>query len=177
MTRTMTSLRYESPAGTLTLVGDGARLTRILFPDQSAPQPAGDPSHLEAAATQLDEYFAAVRSLFDLPLELGGTAFQRRVWAALAGIPYGTTTTYGAIAREMAVGGEPPFEPRAVGSAVGATPIPIIVPCHRVIGASGSLTGYRGGLELKRKLLDFEGSGGDPAAFESGWQSGQLSLA
>ena len=123
MTETMASLPCKSPAGTLTLVGDGERLTQNLFPDQSPPHEKGDPSHLDAAAIQLDEYFAGGRTLFDLPLELRGTAFQRRVWA------------------------------------------------------SGSLTGYRGGLGLKRKLLDFESSGGDPAAFELGWQSGQLSLA
>jgi len=177
MSTTMTSLPYESPVGTLTLVGNGERLTRILFPDQPPPRPVGDASHLEAAARQLGEYFAGERTVFDLALELSGTPFHRRVWHCLLEIPYGTTTTYGALARSLPAGAEAAFEPRAIGSGVGATPIPIVVPCHRVVGANGSLTGYRGGLALKRKLLDFESSGGDRAAFEPGWQSGQLSLA
>ena len=177
MTTQMTSLAYESPVGTLALVGDGERLTRILFPDQQAPDSTGDPGHLAVAAEQLDEYFAGERVEFDLPLRLTGTHFHRRVWEGLLGIPYGTTTTYGSLAKNLPDSGEQPFEPRAIGSGVGATPIPIVVPCHRVIGADGSLTGYRGGLDLKRKLLNFEASGGDAAAFDSGWQSGQLSLA
>lgn len=170
---TMTSLPYESPAGTLTLIGDGTHLARILFENQRVPAESGDPSHLQPVADQLDEYFSGERTAFDLRLKLRGTPFQQRVWAVLARIPYGETTTYGTIARSLTTDDAEPIEPRAVGSAVGATPVPIIVPCHRVIGADGSLTGYRGGLDFKRKLLGFEGSGGSPSP---DWGR-QLSLA
>ncbi|MDQ3759322.1 MAG: methylated-DNA--[protein]-cysteine S-methyltransferase [Actinomycetota bacterium] len=172
----MASLPYASPAGTLTLIGYGTHLSRILFADQRPPPVSGDPAHLNPVAAQLDEYFSGERTAFDLQLKLRGTPFQQRVWAALAGIPFGETTTYGTIASSLTTDDADPVEPRAVGSAVGATPIPIVVPCHRVIGADGSLTGYRGGLELKRNLLAFEGSGGNPASLSPDWGR-QLSLA
>ncbi len=103
-------------------------------------------------------------------LDYAGTPFQRSVWDALRGIPYGTTTTYGALGRLLGA------QPRAVGAAVGATPIPIIIPCHRVIGTDGSLTGYGGGLPRKRALLDFEAAAGDRSAFDAAWRQRQLAL-
>lgn len=113
------------------------------------------------AVEQLAEYFAGERTEFDLPLEMEGTAFQRTVWSALREIPYGETCSYGEIARN--IGSPAAF--RAVGLANGHNPISIIVPCHRVIGANGSLTGYGGGLERKRLLLDLEKSRMAPALF------------
>jgi methylated-DNA-[protein]-cysteine S-methyltransferase len=136
-----------------------------------------DPNRLAGAVAQLEQYFRGERTRFELPLEPHGTKFQRRVWRALQDIPYGTTTTYGALARQLA----PEFttgtsQPRAVGAAVGATPIPIVIPCHRVIGSDGSLTGYGGGLRRKRALLDFEATGGDRDAFVAAWRQRQLAL-
>jgi len=115
---------------------------------------AGDNPILQLARRQLDEYFACTRTSFDLPLDAEGTAFERRVWDLLRAIPYGTTTSYGELARRL---GEPK-DARAVGAANGKNPIPIIVPCHRVIGANGDLTGFGGGLERKRWLLEHEGA-------------------
>ena len=144
---------FESPIGELTLTGgpDGS-LRHVYFPGTAPPLDRADhdPDALTAATEQLEQYFRGERTAFELELELAGTDFQRSVWQALRGIPYGTTTTYGTLARELEA------QPRAVGAAVGATPIPIIVPCHRVIGSDGSLTGYGGGLPRKRALLDLE---------------------
>ena len=112
---------------------------------------------MRAAATQLDEYFAGTRRAFDLPLDLRGTLFQNRTWSALAELPYGTTVSYGEQARRLGV----PRAARAVGAANGSNPLPIVLPCHRVIGANGALTGYGGGLDVKRWLLAHEaGAGG-----------------
>jgi methylated-DNA-[protein]-cysteine S-methyltransferase len=116
------------------------------------------------AAGQLEAYFAGERRAFDLPLELAGTPFQRSVWAELRQVPYGATVTYTELAGRV---GRPDVV-RAVGAAVGRTPVPIVVPCHRVLGADGGLTGYRGGLHRKRALLDLErrgleGLGPEPA--------------
>lgn len=104
------------------------------------------------SATQLEEYFAGTRRVFELPLDLRGTPFQIRTWSALAEIPYGTTVSYGEQARRLDV----PRAARAVGAANGSNPLPIVLPCHRVIGADGSLTGYGGGLDMKRWLLAHE---------------------
>jgi methylated-DNA-[protein]-cysteine S-methyltransferase len=104
------------------------------------------------ARTQLTEYFAGRRTVFDLPLEMAGSPFQRRAWRALQDIPYGETISYGEQARRI----DRPADPRAVGQANGRNPIAVIVPCHRVIGADGSLTGYGGGVERKRLLLELE---------------------
>jgi methylated-DNA-[protein]-cysteine S-methyltransferase len=144
---------FESPLGELTLVAGPDGLLRGLYFPGTAPALSAaehDPEPLAAATEQLEQYFRGERTTFDLDLELAGTAFQRSVWDALRTIDYGTTTTYGAVARALEA------QPRAVGAAVGATPIPIIVPCHRVIGSDGSLTGYGGGLPRKRALLDLE---------------------
>jgi methylated-DNA-[protein]-cysteine S-methyltransferase len=149
----MTFTIFESPIGPLTLVGGPDGSIRGLYFPGTAPGLAAadrDPSSLAAATEQLEEYFGGERTTFELELDLTGTPFQRSVWDALRTIPYGTTTTYGTLARALDA------QPRAVGAAVGATPIPIIVPCHRVIGSDGSLTGYGGGLPRKRALLDLE---------------------
>jgi methylated-DNA-[protein]-cysteine S-methyltransferase len=144
----------ESPIGTLTVVvnGDGA-LTHVLFEGQSAPAGAvPDAARCAAAAAQLREYFRGERTDFDLPLAPAGSEFQRRVWDALVGVGYGAVTDYGSLGARIGR----PGAARAVGRANATNPIPIVIPCHRVIGANGSLTGYAGGLEAKRLLLDLE---------------------
>jgi methylated-DNA-[protein]-cysteine S-methyltransferase len=172
----MTVITYDSPIGALTLIGDEHALRELRFPGRGGALP-GDavdrplPAPLRAAAEQLDAYFAGGLEQFELELALEGTPFQRRVWDALRQLPYGATTTYGTLARELGAS-----EPRAIGGAVGRTPVPIIVPCHRVIGADGSLTGYGGGLDRKRALLAFEASGGDVAALNATWSQRQLAL-
>ncbi len=144
---------FDSPIGELTLTAGPAGLRRLYFPGTAPALDATDhdADALACATEQLEQYFAGSRTTFDLALDLSGTPFQLSVWQALRGIPYGTTTTYGTLARQLDA------QPRAVGAAVGATPVPIIVPCHRVLGADGSLTGYGGGLPRKRALLDLEG--------------------
>lgn len=153
----------DSPIGPLTLVASDAGLRAILWPDEASgrvplPEAVADrPDHpvLIAAATQLEAWFAGERDDFDLPLDPVGTDFQRRVWDALTRIDFGSTSTYGAVAEEVA--GDR-GRARAVGAAIGRNPISIVVPCHRVVGADGSLTGFAGGLEVKRRLLDHESS-------------------
>lgn len=149
--------QMKSPVGPLLLAGDGSSLKLIHF--QSGPHArspdrewTADPRPFAAVIAQLEEYFAGVRRSFDLPLAPDGTTFQRTVWQALTRIQYGETVSYGEIARQI---GNPQAS-RAVGLANGANPLPIIVPCHRVIGANGSLTGFGGGLEIKRRLLALE---------------------
>ncbi|MEU8639783.1 methylated-DNA--[protein]-cysteine S-methyltransferase [Amycolatopsis sp. NPDC048633] len=149
----------DSPCGPLTLVARGEALCGLYMvrqrhrPDEltfGEPDP-GAPIFARAEA-ELKEYFAGQRHRFELPLTLVGTPFQQRVWTALQEIPYGATTSYGELADRL---GQPTAS-RAVGLANGKNPIGIIVPCHRVVGSTGSLTGYGGGLERKRYLLDFE---------------------
>ena len=146
----------ESPLGPLTLVGDHAGLHAVYFQGRSGAldEDARDASPFADAAAQLGEYFAGERQAFELPLVLEGTAFQQRVWEALRTIGYGDTRSYGDVA--ATIGRMDRI--RALGAAVGRTPVPIIVPCHRVIGADGSLTGYGGGLDRKRWLLQHEGA-------------------
>lgn len=152
----------DTPIGTLTLVASPAGLTNILFATQTPEDvdltgdiatDESDPT-LTAAALQLDEYFAGDRTDFDLPLDLAGTEFQQQAWLALADVPYGSTTSYGAQAESIGRRGAA----RAVGSANGQNPVPIVLPCHRVVGADGSLTGFGGGLDVKQRLLDLEHS-------------------
>jgi methylated-DNA-[protein]-cysteine S-methyltransferase len=156
---------YESPLGPLTLIGGPAGLRELRFPGKGGPldEAARDPDAVAVAVTQLDEYFAGRRRRFDLALDLVGTQFQLAVWHALLDIPYGMTVSYGEVARALGR----PDRVRAVGAANGRNPIAIVVPCHRVIGADGSLTGYGGGLHRKRALLDLEaaGGGGRPSLF------------
>ncbi|MBV9089634.1 MAG: methylated-DNA--[protein]-cysteine S-methyltransferase [Mycobacteriaceae bacterium] len=148
----------DSPVGPLTLAGHGDTLTNLRMVDQAhEPSRLGwepDDAAFPDAVEQLTAYFAGERTTFELELELAGTQFQRRVWAALQTIPYGETRSYRDIAEQVGA----PTAFRAVGLANGRNPIGIIVPCHRVIGAGGSLTGYGGGLDRKRLLLGLEKS-------------------
>ncbi len=152
-------LHLDSPIGILTLAADDDGLRRIDFPPPRPP-PAGADWHegsnavLEQACAQLREYFAGARRVFDLPLSPHGTPFQREVWTALAAIPYGDTWSY----RDLAARVGRPEAMRAVGAANGRNPLPIVLPCHRVIGADGSLTGFGGGLPTKAFLLRLEGA-------------------
>jgi methylated-DNA-[protein]-cysteine S-methyltransferase len=150
---------FDSPIGRLLLTADGTELTG-LYMEISRKSPAtegwvedGTVAPLSETVRQLAEYFAGARREFDLPLRLQGTAFQQRVWRELTEIPYGETWSYG----QLAVRINKPSASRAVGLANGRNPISILVPCHRVIGADGSLTGYGGGLERKQWLLAHEG--------------------
>jgi len=146
---------HDSPCGPLTLKSNGAALTHCEFEAGryvSAPAPAGADEILDQARRELDAYFAGKLRKFSVPVAPQGTVFQRRVWAALQAIPYGATRSYGQQA--AAIGA--PKASRAVGLANGRNPIAIIIPCHRVIGANGGLTGYGGGMERKRLLLDLE---------------------
>ena len=148
-----------SPIGRLLLTGDDQGLTLIRLPGDSyarepAPDWRADAGPFDAALDQLDAYFAGARTDFDLALAPRGTPFQHAVWDALRTIPYGETRSYGEIAG--AIGR--PTASRAVGAANGRNPLPIVVPCHRVIGSTGKLTGFGGGLETKAALLEFERS-------------------
>ena len=146
-----------SPIGRLELVEEGGALVAIHFDapaDGSQRHERGGSAVLTRAHQQLSEYYAGSRHGFDLPLRPAGTEFQRRVWDVLATVPWGTTTTYGAIAARL---GLPPGASRAVGAANGANPLPVVLPCHRVIGSDGTLTGYAGGLDRKALLLRLEG--------------------
>jgi methylated-DNA-[protein]-cysteine S-methyltransferase len=143
----------DSPIDPLLLVGDETGLRELqMAPHSPPPGAVEDAGRLAAAAEQLEAYFAGEREAFELPLLPVGTAFQRKVWAALREIPYGRTTTYG----ELAAGLGQPTAARAVGLANGRNPIAVIVPCHRVIGRDGTLTGFGGGLDRKRWLLEHE---------------------
>ena len=154
----------DTPLGELTLVADDGVLCAVYFPghwtrpDRAAFGERSDRG-FEDAERQLAEYFAGDRTSFDLPASAGGDAFEQRVWALIAQIPYGETTTYGAIARHL---GDPTLA-REVGVAVGRNPLSLIVPRHRVVGKNGKLTGYAGGLRRKQFLLGLEGA---PAASE-----------
>ena len=144
-------MSIPSPIGHLTLTASQAGLCAVDWGSTRTKRSA-DHAVLSATQTQLDEYFAGTRREFDLPLDLHGTLFQNRTWSALAEIPYGTTVSYGEQARRLGV----PGAARAVGAANGSNPLPIVLPCHRVIGANGALTGYGGGLDVKRWLLEHE---------------------
>jgi methylated-DNA-[protein]-cysteine S-methyltransferase len=155
---------YKSPFGDLiTAVDENGVLVRLILPNghdywaaeiaKKHYQVIEAPARSEQVFGQLDEYFQQKREIFDLPLRAEGTAFQQKVWAALQTIPYGVTITY----KELAERINNPAAVRAVGSANGANPIPIVIPCHRVIGADGTLTGFGGGLALKEQLLTLEG--------------------
>lgn len=142
----------QSPIGPLTLTGTAEAVTALDFGDARGTEAVSCPL-LELAAGELAEYFDGKRRSFDLPLAPDGTDFQKRVWAALLEIPYGTTASYGEIAAKIGRG----KASRAVGQANHRNPLPVFIPCHRVVGAGGQLTGYRGGLEKKMLLLAIEG--------------------
>jgi len=159
----MTVYRYiDSPIGTLLLTGDGTVLEELFFPGpaKTFEVPEGwreDHNGFSQVVSQLQDYFSGKRKDFSLQIKPKGTPFQQNVWAALQNIPYGQTASYGDIARNI----NNPKACRAVGMANKRNPIPIIIPCHRVIGKDGSLTGFGGGLDLKKQLLDLEkGSAG-----------------
>jgi len=147
-------LRLRAEHGALTAVGFDADPAGAGAVTEDGPADPADRELVAEAGRQLAAYFAGDRHDFDLPLAPRGTAFQQRVWDHLLTVGWGTTTTYGAIAAAL---GLPPGASRAVGAANGANPIPVIVPCHRVIGADGTLTGYAGGLPRKATLLHLEG--------------------
>jgi len=163
-----TFARVPSPIGELVLAASDAALAAVYFrTSRQAPPPPREPAGwveddgrgpagelLARTRQELAEYFAGTRTTFDIPLDPPGTAFQRRVWDALRAIPYGTTLSYSELARRLG----DPRATRAVGAANGRNPIPIIVPCHRVVGANGALTGFGGGLDRKRWLLEHEGA-------------------
>jgi len=157
MTKTSYYCYLDTPLGLLCVQGDGEFLTDLYLPNHKGPTNthAGRQKYaapFTAVGQQLAEYFAGARHSFDLPLKLAGSPFQLRVWRELIRIPYGTTITYSQLAQRI----DRPSASRAVGHANSRNPISIIVPCHRVIGASGNLTGYAGGLDAKRWLLDRE---------------------
>jgi methylated-DNA-[protein]-cysteine S-methyltransferase len=150
---------FDSPVGRLLLAGDDRSLHFLSFPSGRkafGPRPewARSDAPFDSVKSQLTAYFAGRRRTFDLPLTLNGTAFQKRIWALLPTIPFGETRTYGDLARRLGA----PRASRAVGAANGANPLPIILPCHRVIGSTGKLTGSGGGLETKQFLLTLEGA-------------------
>ncbi len=155
----------DSPAGLLHLAATEVGLCKITLGNRAEPfqdwlarhigqEPQHDPDSLAEVLVQLREYFSRLRHHFHLPLDLRGTPFQQAVWKEIAVIPYGTTVTYGEVARRL---GRGPGAARAVGAAAGANQVPIVIPCHRVIGADGSLVGYGGGLVAKTMLLRLEG--------------------
>jgi methylated-DNA-[protein]-cysteine S-methyltransferase len=153
--------RIASPLGELLLAGSETRLAGLWMQDGPGRRPLGDgwvraDARFAAARAQVDEYFAGERREFELELEPAGTPFQRGVWRAVREIPYGTTSTYGELAARLGK----TSSARAVGAANGLNPISIVIPCHRVVGARGALTGYAGGLERKRRLLELEADGG-----------------
>jgi methylated-DNA-[protein]-cysteine S-methyltransferase len=152
---------YESPIGPLTLVCGPRGLTNLSFPGHLSPPSGAERDPLPEVTGQLDAYFAGGLREFDLPLDPHGTPLQKAVWRALLRIPYGKTASYGEQAAKIDpslfdAGVEPWQRARVVGAANGQNPIAIVIPCHRVIGADGSLTGYGGGLHRKRALLDLE---------------------
>lgn len=155
--------QIPSPFGPMTaLVDDEGQLTRLAFPGEvrSPRWPVDmekviwDDRLIEPVAEQIEDYFAGRRHHFDLPLAPAGTAFQQRVWAALQEISFGTVLSYGKFAARLGL----PKASRAIGAANGANPISLVIPCHRLIASSGALTGYSGGLSVKRALLEFEGA-------------------
>jgi len=157
--RSIVQARYQSPLGSMIVAASARGLAGVWFegqrhmPDSSAWREDADHPMLRQACRQLDEYFAGQRSVFDLPLDLqGGTPFQQSVWQALLSIPRGSTTSYGQLSKSIGA----PSAVRAVGAAVGRNPVSIVVPCHRVVGSNGALTGYAGGLERKTALLQLE---------------------
>jgi len=155
-TTTTTFTVMPSPVGPLTLLAQGDALVGLHFDLDPSSQPrpgwVRDARPFRDAAAQLDEYFAGRRQTFDLPLAPRGTAFRKLVWKALQAIPYGQTASYGEIARAIGQ----PLASRAIGGANHHNPLAIVIPCHRVVGADGSMTGYGGGLARKRTLLDLE---------------------
>lgn len=144
---------FDSSLGKIKVTASNKGITSILFVKQGEEILAASPNHLtELACTELQQYFTGQLKQFSLPLDVSGTQFQQQVWQALLSIPYGTTCSYADIANRL----NNPKAVRAVGAANGKNPVSIVVPCHRVIGANGRLTGYAGGLDRKERLLNLE---------------------
>ena len=145
----------DTPIGPLRVEASPAGLRRVVFGGKGAARTtsAGAQKHLDEALRQLRQYFAGKRDTFDLPLDLEGTEHQKRVWRVLLGIPFGRTLTYGEVAKRLGI----PRSARAVGRACATNPVPVVVPCHRVLGGDGKLHGFGGGLWRKRALLEHEG--------------------
>jgi methylated-DNA-[protein]-cysteine S-methyltransferase len=172
---------YESPIGPLRLIAGPQGITNIHFPGRAPCLPEAAKQPMVEAADQLDAYFAGQRQAFELDLDLRGSPLQSQVWGRLLEIPYGTTTTYGEVAgridESLYEQGLAPYKrARVVGAAIGRNPIPVVVACHRVIGADGSLTGYYGGLARKKVLLDLESRAVAGQAPASSSAKGQLTL-
>lgn len=162
---TLLSTTLDSPVGTLTVVASETALRAVLWPIEKPGRvrfrenvAVGTNKILDDTVVQLDEYFAGERTTFDLSLDAVGTDFQQSVWAGLSAIPWGATQSYGELATALGK----PSASRAVGSATGRNPISIVVPCHRLVASSGKLTGFAGGIDAKRWLLNHEGSQPDP---------------
>src|SRR5437870_8599471 len=171
---------HPTPVGELTLVASDHGLRAVVWPKSSLkragvggrPQRNPDHSSLKTTTMQVDEYFVGERTAFDIPLDLEGTRFQVAAWRALANIPFGTTTTYGRQAAGLGI----PTAARAIGAANGANPVCIVLPCHRVIGSDGSLTGFGRGLEVKQGLPEHEArapAGGQHSIGSAQWQRPQ----
>jgi methylated-DNA-[protein]-cysteine S-methyltransferase len=172
---------YESPLGPLTVSAGPRGLRSIHFPRRGPQLDEGLRRPLPKVTSQLDEYFAGERRAFEFDLDLHGTPLQLGVWERLREIPFGKTASYGELAGRIEESAFPPgVEPyeraRIVGSAVGKTPTPIVVPCHRIIGADGSLTGYGGGLQRKQALLDLEQRVALGHAPEPAWEERQIAM-
>lgn len=154
---TLTYAQYPSPLGTLTGLSQNGAITALYLPSQQSFLPSqavlGNTPALIALGNWLEGYFRSENPQINFPIEPEGTPFQRRVWAMLEKIPYGRSITYGQLARILG----PSMSSQAVGQAVGKNPIPIIIPCHRVLGSNGRLTGYAGGIPAKIQLLELEG--------------------
>lgn len=172
---------YESPLGPLTVIAGPAGVRNIHFPERSPRLQGSAQRPMPEVVDQLEAYFAGERNAFELDLDLSGTPLQRLVWEQLLEIPYGATSTYGELAGRIdealfPSGLEPYKRVRLVGTAIGQTPTPILVPCHRVIGADGSLTGYGGGLQRKQALLNLESRNAEGQAAALGWENRQLTM-
>lgn len=162
--------RLETPVGPITVYGSTGGVVGVWFGARELPPPVGERASrslrtavafVDQATRQIEDYFAGVRTAFDVPLDRIGTPFQMRVWAEIERIPYGRTATYGEVARRL---GDIRLS-RAVGAASGANPVPILVPCHRLVGSDGSLTGFGGGIEAKAALLRLEARSVQPDLF------------
>jgi methylated-DNA-[protein]-cysteine S-methyltransferase len=172
---------YESPIGPLTLIAGPQGIANIHFPGGSPRLPDAARQTMPDAVGQLDAYFAGERQAFELDLDLRGAPLEREVWGQLLEIPYGTTATYGEVAGRLeeslyCPGLEPYKRARVVGTAIGRNPVPVVVACHRVIGADGSLTGFGGGLARKQALLDLESQAMTGEAPATGPANRQLAL-
>ncbi len=173
MTPKRRQIRIDSPLGPLVVEYTSAGLSALRFDPGSEGSPLSDDAFGERISRQLSEYFAGARRAFDLPLAPAGTVFQRRVWEALSRIPFGETRSYAEIAGVVGC----PGGSRAVGQANGRNPIPLIVPCHRVVATGGGLGGYSGGIDIKRWLLTHEGWGQAPPRFGAGEATRELRTA